>query len=237
MDMLRIWKGTPLGEKLKNVPPESYLSKLKLAQKTIDFLKTRQDITTLLLGTGSTVYQIADLMFSPNHNPHITTVFTNNTLVFCAFLRHKPLGIVLRTAGGKLELQIASLTGRDAVESFRRQEVNAVITSFTALSEKWGFTTEQDYEIEEKLMNLYPHEKCHTVLIPLEWTKINAAGGFSVTERSGLGPFDFKSQKREYIIITNPPEKEDRAKGDDKERFDLLNRLEGQQVFRVIYEY
>jgi DeoR/GlpR family transcriptional regulator of sugar metabolism len=210
MGIYQLWKDTPFEDKLLKEAE----SKKRLANQLVNFIgENKRHINTLLLGTGTTVYEITKEILSREQELAIRKIYTTSLLVLHAFVLKKPKDIELEMVGGDLNDQTASLISQNGVSYLRKQPVDAVITSFWGLSEE-GFSTAQDFEVDEKLMNLRPNMKCNYIMIPMAWSKIGSTGRLIVkSQKKGEKPedvLDFPEVKSErqkhYIIFTDYPE-------------------------------
>jgi DeoR/GlpR family transcriptional regulator of sugar metabolism len=232
--MRKMWHGTLVGKRLSK--RKSMESKERLAKKTVDFIKdNRDDISVLMLGTGTTVWEAAKEILTRENELDITTIYTASVLVLDAFVSRRPGDVTLRMAGGALDERTAWLKSRKGVQFLSKAPVDAVVTSFMGLCRE-GFRTAQDYEVDEKLMNLRPHKRCKFVVIPIEWSKIDHEDGELVAEqierKKGRDVLDFLGGTRQYVIVTDPPR--GKLQGRDRDKLDLLEYWRDEKGVQVL---
>lgn len=226
MEIQELWEGTLIGDRLGQT--ESAKSRKKLASKVVGYLrKKKDDIKTLILGSGTTVYETSMEVLAHKKELDIKKVYTNSLLVLNAFISHKPSDIELDMVMGTLDYKTASLRGTKGVKYLSERQVDAVVTSFTGLIDE-GLTASQEYELNEKHMNLCPHRRCKWVIIPMEWAKISYGHeDYLVRDKGG-------EKRPEYVIITDPPR--GKLQGRDEERSEILKYWEdknGVEVLRI----
>lgn len=200
-----LWAGTAVGDRLRDKKEE----KQKLAKKTVNILIRTDKIDRVIFGGGTTVYEVAKAIFDIPPYLGIKRIHTCNLLVLCEFIRRKikegdSLGIDI--AKGELQIEAGMLYSTDGINYLAGLEVDAVITSFYGLC-RADFYTNQHYEVEEKLANIFPHSECKNIIIPIEWGKI---GHHNVdimgNDRKKRKKFaDEIKAGRNYVIVTNPP--------------------------------
>lgn len=225
-----LWEDTDVGGRLR----KEMGSKKRLAKKTVSFIEERKnDINTLMIGTGSSAYECTKEVLARKEDLRVTNIYTTSLLVLHAFAFYRHAQIRLEMIAGTLDYQTASLVGPEGVKYLSKRPVDAVITSFWGLSKR-GFSTLYVYEIEEKRMNLCPHEECGYVIIPMEWCKIGLEALLvqqhpEETQSTLVLP----QGERRHVIVTDHPQGE--LQGKDKERAEILKFWEekGVEVLRT----
>jgi len=229
-----LWENTGVGGRLND--RISISRKACLAECVVDYLRDLGDsVRSALIGTGVSAYKVAEVIYSRETELYIEAIYSSSVLVLFAFTHSKPKRITIRLAGGHLDRTTAWLEGAPGIEQLRGQSVGAIVTSFMHLS-KEGFTTQQPYEVDEKLMNLKPHPDCLYILIPLEFSKLAHKNGTLVAPRGGTGEdaFDFSNPDRKYVIFTDVPDKSELDKHKTRQRLAVLEHWKEKRGIEVV---
>ena len=229
-----LWEGTVIGARLK----KNIQSKQRLAKKGVDFLKTQESIYSIILGTGTTMYELTKELVGHLDELHVNNIYTTNLLVVREFIHEKVFPEVdpkIHMVQGRLNIRTGSLFSEKGVKYLSDLRTDAVFTSFDGL-DRDRITTGQYQEMSEKIMNIKPAKECKYVIILIEWLKIAKRGPVIVEEEEGKGSanlLDF-CPGRKYIIITDPPGEEKMSEGKNPERRKILKYWQDKGV-EIVY--
>lgn len=194
---------TFIGSRLRN--EQSKQIRAKLAKAVADYIENKPgEIRELILGTGSTIYEVAQEIIARENDLSIDYIYTTSFLVLYAFALGKPSRIRLEVVNGIWDDHTASLQSSRAIDRLLSSHAQAVITSFAGLSTE-GFITRTIHDKDEKLMNLYPGNGCEYVIIPMEWKKLARRSLEHL--KKGKEALEFLSGKKKYVLVTDYPKR------------------------------
>ena len=236
----KFWEGEPktAGGRLG----KGKIEKQILANEVVAFLREKREkdeekIQWLLLGTGTTIYEVTKKILANSGKLDVNHIYTTNLFVLHEFARQKtnPLKIRVEMASGELMIDTVSLYDDKGIEHLQGLKADAVITSFGGLHKnEFHSGMHGNYEIAEKVMNLRPQSQCKYVIIPMEWWKIgNRDQEVRSGEKKGYQLLTFPASKeRKYVIIIDKSEEEAKQ---NKEKYDILEWWGGKNGVKVIY--
>ena len=175
------------------------VSKENMAKKVVELLISQSPVVrSIFLGAGTSVLFVThELIRRIDDLKSLYCVYTNNFLAMSELVRHR-LQIPIHVPEGEIRLQDGAIISDEGIDSLNRKSFDAVVTGFYGLSFDDGFSSDHQYDRQEKLMNLRP-ANCSKIYIVLNWEKIGTAYQVVATVQEGI------DENKEYFIVTDPP--------------------------------
>lgn len=174
-------------------------SKERMAEKVVDLMIAQNPVVrSVFLGAGTSVLIVThELIRRIQELRSLACVYTNNFLAMSELVHHR-LSIPIRVSEGEIMLQDGAIIGDEGVDSMNKKRFDAVVTGFYGFSFDEGFSSDHQYDRNEKLMNLRPAH-CSKIYIVLNWEKIGTIDQVVATVGEAI------DENKEYFIVTDRP--------------------------------
>lgn len=194
-------------------------SKEIIAKKVVDLLIDQEPkVRSALVGAGtSTLAVVKELVQRMNEIETLLEFYTNNLLVLNELIPISDL-LNIRVPEGKIIMRDGAIISDEGLDSLKHKNYDVVITSFFGLSFDDGFSTDDDGDRVEKMMNLRP-DKCSKIYIALSWDKFGSKDQVVATIEEGI------DLRKKYIIVTDPPQNWQHNEHDKVEEFKKWSEL------------
>ena len=172
-------------------------SKELLSRRVVDLL-VKQGAKYIMIGAGTSALTASlELIHRLGEIPSLSEIYTNNVLALNELIRYASR-LQIRVPEGRIEMSQGTIKSPEGISRLQKCRFDAVITSFNGLKFDEGFSSDDEDDKYEKLMNLHP-ENCSTIYIIMCWPKIGNTHHIVVKTEDGIDP------EKKYIIVTNPP--------------------------------
>jgi DeoR/GlpR family transcriptional regulator of sugar metabolism len=176
-----------------------WASKESLAKKVVELLiKQTPVVRSIFLGAGtSALYVTHELIRRIDDLKSLYCVYTNNFLAMDELVRRRPQ-LPIHVPEGEIRLQGGAIISDEGIGRMNGKSFDAVVTGFYGLSFENGFSSDHQYDRQEKLMNLRP-TNCSKIYIVLNWEKIGTKYEVVATVQEAI------NKDKQYFIVTDPP--------------------------------